>query len=411
MKYLIRLLFVVVVLIYGGGEVFSQGTAILTGQDTTRRVITTAVPFLSIAPEARSGALGDAGAATSADAASTHFNPAKFAFIKNDYGMSISYTPWLGKIVNDMSISYLSGYYRINRERTVAMSLRYFDLGDIVFTDDYAQPTGQFNPREFAVDATYSQRLTEAMSLGVSLRFIHSNLTGNFWNSTNDAQAGTSVAADIGWYYNKDFMLSGKNTNLALGASITNIGQKMTYSNDQNEEFIPTNLRIGAAFDTGLDPYNTLTIITDFSKLMVPTPPVYKLNDDGSVVTDANGDPVIERGKNPDRSLISGMFGSFVDAPDGFSEEMREIMWSSGVEYWYKDIFSARAGYFWEHKNKGNRKYFTMGIGFRYNVFGVDFAYLVPQQSNHPLAETLRFTLLFNFNTTKEQESIIEEEE
>jgi len=289
MKYLIRISFIVAVWICVGGEVFSQGTAILSGQDTMNRVITTAVPFLTIAPDARSGALGDAGAATTPDAASAHYNPAKFAFIKNDYGMSMSYTPWLGNIINDMSISYLSGYYRLNRERTLAMSLRYFDLGDIVFTDILGQQTGQFNPREFAIDATYSQRLTEAMSLGGSLRFIHSNLTGNAWNSTNDAQAGTSIAADVGWYYNKDFMLSNKNTNLAVGVAVTNIGQKMTYSDDNNEEFIPTNLRVGTAFKTNLDPYNTISLIMDFNKLMVPTPPVYELNDDGSVKYDSDG--------------------------------------------------------------------------------------------------------------------------
>ncbi len=200
---------------------FGQNTSILTGQDTSRRVITTAVPFLTIAPDARAGGMGDIGAATSADAASGHWNPAKFAFIENDYGFSLSYTPWLGNIINDMSISYLSGYYKINRERTVAMSMRYFDLGEIVFTDILGSNIGQFNPREFAIDGTYSQMLSEKMSLGVSLRYIHSNLTGNAWNTTNDAQAGNSVAADIAWYYKKDLLLSGKNSNLSIGVAIT----------------------------------------------------------------------------------------------------------------------------------------------------------------------------------------------
>ena len=370
---------------------YGQGTAILAGQDTSRRVITTAVPFLTIAPDARGGAMGDVGAASTPDAASTHWNPAKYAFIENDYGFSLSYTPWLGNIINDMSISYASGYYKINRERAVAMSLRYFDLGEITFTDILGTTTGQFNPREFSIDGTYSQMLTEELSIGASLRFIHSNLTGNAWNSTNDAQAGMSVAADIGVFYDKGFLLSGKNSNIAAGFA--------------------TNMRLGTAFTTYLDPYNRLTFLIDFNKLMVPTPPVYAIDENGSIIYDDNGNPIIKRGKDPNRSLISGMFGSFADAPDGFREEMQEIMLSGGLEYWYNDLFSARAGYFWEHENKGNRKYFTMGLGFRYKVFGVDFAYLVPQESNHPLAETLRFTILFNFDTYKQQESITDEED
>ncbi len=409
-KYLLSKLCITALLIFCGYSVsFGQGTAILAGQDTSRRVITTAVPFLTISPDARGGALGDTGSALSSDAASGHWNPAKFAFIQNDYGFSLSYTPWLGNIINDMSISYASGYYKINRERTVAMSLRYFDLGDITFTDILGTNIGQFNPREFALDGTYSQMLTEALSLGVTLRFIHSNLTGNVWNSTNDAQAGTSVAADVGVFWDKPLILSGKNSNIALGLSVSNIGQKMTYSDDENQQFIPTNLKLGSAFTTNLDPYNKLTMLLDLNKLMVPTPPVYAIDENGAIIY-VDNEPVIARGKDPNRSLLSGMFGSFGDAPDGFSEELQEVMISGGLEYWYRELFSARAGYFWEHENKGNRQYFTMGLGFRYNVFGVDFAYLVPQDSNHPLAETLRFSLVFNFNTYKQEDSITDDD-
>ncbi len=407
----LKLFFISLFMILSGMLAMGQGTAILAGQDTSRRVITTAVPFLTIAPDARAGAMGDIGAATTPDAASAHWNPAKYAFIENDYGFSLSYTPWLGNIINDMSVSYATGYYKISRERAVALSLRYFDLGDITFTDILGTTTGQFNPREFSLDGTYSQMLTEALSIGTSLRFIHSNLTGNAWNSTNDAQAGMSVAADVGLFYKKDFLLSGRNSNLSAGFSLSNIGQKMTYSNDENKEFIPTNLRLGTAFTSYLDPYNKISVLLDFNKLMVPTPPVYAIDENGSIIYDDEGNPVIKRGKDPNRSLMSGMFGSFADAPDGFSEEMQEVMVSAGLEYWYNDLFSARAGYFWEHENKGNRKYFTMGLGFRYKVFGVDFAYLVPQQSNHPLAETLRFTIIFNFNTYKQQESITDDDE
>ena len=384
--------------------------AIFAGFDTTRRVITTAVPFLIIAPDARSGAMGDIGVASMPDAASAHWNPGKYPFIKNDYGFSLSYTPWLGKIINDMSISYASGYYKINRERTVGMSMTYFDLGNIVFTDNSGNTTGDFNPKEFAIDATYAQRLTEEMGLGVSLRFIYSNLTGNAWNTTNDAQAGTSVAADLGWYYDHNFIFSGNNSNVSVGAAITNIGNKMTYSDAKNLEFIPTNLRVGSAFTSNLDPYNKLTLEVDFNKLMVPTPPIYKFDQNGQIVYDSNGNPVISKGKDPNRSLISGMFGSFGDAPDGFPEEIKEISMGTGIEYWYNDLFAARGGYFLESADKGNRKYFTLGLGLRYKQFGIDFAYLIPQVHNNPLAETLRFSLVMNLDTYKQQESIKEDD-
>ena len=384
--------------------------AIFAGYDTTRRVITTAVPFLVIAPDARSGAMGDAGVASTPDAASAHWNPGKYPFIKNDYGFSLSYTPWLGKIIDDMSISHASGYYKINRERTVGMSLTYFDLGKITFTDPQGNIIGDFNPREFALDATYAQMLTDAMGLGVSLRYINSNLTGHAWNSTNAAQTGRSVAADIGWYYNKDFVFSGNNSNVALGAAITNIGNKMTYSDSKNLQFIPTNMRIGGSFTSNLDPYNKLTLMVDLNKLMVPTPPIYKFDKNGEILYDNNGNPVISRGKNPNRSLLSGIFGSFADAPDGFKEEIQEVTVGTGLEYWYNDLFAARGGYFLENANKGNRKYFTLGLGLRYHVFGIDLAYLIPQIHNNPLAETLRFTLVMNFDTYKQQESIIQDE-
>ncbi len=379
----------------------------IAGQDTSRRVITTAVPFLLIATDARAGAMGDAGVATSPDANATHWNIAKLAYIKDDIGFSLSYTPWLGKIINDMSLTYLTGYYKINKEQAVAFSMNYFNLGDIQFTDWEGNDLQNFNPREFSFSGSYSRMLSENMSLGVTLKYIRSNLTGNVFSSTEDGQVGVSIAADIGWYWNKDI---GQNSNLALGATITDIGNKITYSNDAQKEFIPTTLRIGSAYKFNLDPYNSLTFALDFNKLMVPTPPVYVVDDNGRVIYDQNGDPEIARGKDPNRALLSGMFGSFTDAPDGVSEELKEVMIGGGVEYWYKDLFALRGGYFWENYEKGNRKYFTMGLGLRYNVFGIDFAYLVPQKKEHPLAETLRFTLLFNFNNGKVKESIKNED-
>lgn len=382
---------------------------ILIGQDSSRRVITTAVPFLLITPDARSGAMGDAGGAITPDANAVHWNPAKLAFLETEFGLSISYTPWLGNIIKDMSISYLSLYYKITREQAVAFSMRYFDLGDIFFADDFGRPNGQFSPREFAFDLTYSRLLTENLSLGGSARFIRSNLTGNFTSSTIEARPGSSFAVDLGLYYKKDFLLSGTNSNMALAAVISNVGSKMTYSTEGNDEFIPANLRLASAFTTSLNPYNTLTLAIDFNKLLVPTPPIYATDANGQVLLDSKGNPIISKGKDPNRTVLGGVFGSFTDAPGGFSEEMREITMSTGLEYWYRELFAVRTGYFLEAKDKGNRKYFTIGVGFRYQKFGLDFAYLVPQKQNHPLAETLRFSLVFNFDKAeRDTESVTE---
>jgi len=401
----IRIIFFTVVLLSVYSGAFAQ-TSIVAGQDTSRRVITTAVPFLTIAPDARASGMGDAGVATTADVNSVYWNIAKLAFIKNNIGFSLSYTPWLSKIIDDMSLSHLSGYYKINREQAVAISLSYFDMGQLQFTDVDGNPLQDFRPREFYFSGSYSRLLSEDMSLGVTLKYIHSNLVGNAFSGMGDSQPGVSLAADIGWFWHKDITTFNNPSNIAIGAAITNIGSKMTYSNDDEKEFIPTNLRVGAAWKIGLDPNNSITLALDFNKLMVPTPPVYEVDENGSVVIDPDGNPVISRGKDPNRSLLKGMFGSFTDAPDGFPEEMSEIMIASGIEYWYKDLFAVRGGYFYEHVNKGDRKYFTMGLGLRYNVFGLDFAYLVPVRHEHPLAETLRFTLIFNFDTKKNVKSI-----
>ncbi|MEQ8474777.1 type IX secretion system outer membrane channel protein PorV [Fulvivirga sp.] len=386
MKRLFKLLIIVVITVS-----YTSVSAQLVGQDSTRRVITTAVPFLTITPDARAGGMGDAGVATSADANSVHWNPAKLVFINKDVGFSLSYTPWLGKIINDMSVNYLSGYYKFAKEQAVAVSMKYFDLGEIFFTDNDGNSTGDFNPREVAVDATYSRMLSQKLSVGITARYIHSNLTGNFTSSNPtsgaDAKPGNSVAADIAVFYSKDLLLSGTNSNLALGAVISNIGSKLTYSDENNRDFIPTNLRLGSAFTTNLDPYNKLTFALDLNKLLVPS-------------------PQFDNSEN-DKSLLGGIFGSFSDAEDGASEELKEVTISSGAEYWYNDTFAARLGYFMESDEKGNRRYLTMGLGFRYQVFGIDFAYLVPSEQEHPLAETLRFSILFNFDKNKREEDSV----
>ncbi len=347
------------------------------GGDAT--VITTAVPFLSISPDARHAALGDAGVASSPDANSAYWNAAKLVFIDKAYGGSLSYTPWLGKIINDMSISYLSGFYKINKEQAVGLAIKYFDLGDITFTTgpNPADVTGVFNPREFSFDGTYSRMLTENFSIGLTAKYIHSNLTGAF--SNNDAKPASTAAADVGVFYTKKSE-GARNSNLSFGLMISNIGGKISYSNASNKDFIPTNLRIGGAYTTEVDPYNSFTFLLDFNKLMVPT-------------------------VKKDQTLLQGMTHSFNDAPA--SEEFHEIMTSAGIEYWYNKTFAGRVGYFLEAKDKGNRKYMTVGVGFRSKkLFGIDLAYIVPtNKREHPLAETVRFTLLFQIN----QKSVVEE--
>lgn len=369
-------------------QVFSQNNqgvgqpGELVGQ---QRAITTAVPFLGITPDARHAALGDAGVATSADANAAYWNAGKLVFIDDKkYGGSFSYTPWLGKIVNDMWISSLTGFYKINREQAIGVSLKYFDLGEISFRGYNNEPLGDFNPKEAAFDATYSRMLTDNFSIGLSGRYIFSNLTGAFTGS--DAQAGNSVAADVGVYYTKPLQGT-RNATLSLGAQISNIGAKISYTDNNQKDFLPTNLRVGGAYTMELDPFNNITFILDFNKLMVPSP-------------GADRDTV---------SLLSGMFGSFSDAPGGAKEEFQEFMTSVGIEYWYRSIFAGRIGYFNENEDKGNRKYLTMGVGFRKNNFGIDVAYVVPtNQREHPLAETLRFTLLMHImsRTIDDEESV-----
>ena len=383
------------------------GTNVVAGQDTSRRVITTAVPFLLISPDARASGMGDVGAATSPDGFSSHWNPAKLAFINKDMGFTLSYTPWLSNIVSDMSISYLTGFKRISNTQVLAVALRYFDLGDIQLRDELGGSTGQFNPREFEFNGTYSQVLTENLSIGANIKFILSNLSGNIAVANNDTKVGTAVAVDMGVYYTKDLVMGGTDSKLALAGVISNIGNKITYNSSDNRDFIPANLRLGSSLTMNLDPYNTITFALDLNKLMVPTPPIYELEEDGSIRIE-NDQPVIREGKDPTRGYLSATFGSFGDAPDGFSEEMKEFIINFGAEYWYNKVFAARLGYFYENPEKGDRKYFSMGLGFRYQKFGLDAAYLLPQTRNHPLAETLRFSLSFNFEAS-DKEAVTED--
>jgi hypothetical protein len=349
---------------------FGQGT--LIGQDSTNRIITTAVPFLAITPDARAAGMGEAGGAISADANSGFWNAAKLAFVEDGFGVSASYTPWLRKIIDDMSIFYLAGYYKINREQTISASMKYFDMGVIQFNKGPTIPDqlGRYNPREYAFDVTYARLLTEEFSIGGAIRYVHSNLTGSGIPSTADSKPGNSLAVDLGVFYSHPFVSN--NSNLSLSGSITNIGSKVTYSDGANKDFVPINLRLATAYKMDLDPYNSLTFALDFNKLMVPSP--YP----GS----------------SDTPLLSGMFQSFTDAPGGLEEEIHEIMTAIGIEYWYNETFAGRLGYFLEAFDKGNRKYLTAGLGIRYNQFGLDMAYMVPtNKKENALAETLRLTL------------------
>lgn len=375
----------------------NSNAAYLSGQDSTRNPITVAVPFVGFAPDSRGSAMGDAGVATSPDAYSAHWNNAKLAFIENSMGFSLNYSPWLGNIVDDMSLNYLTFYKRIDRMQTFGASVRYFDLGEIQLRDGTGEPMGLENPREAAFDGTYSRKLSENFGVGVTGRFIWSNLSGNITGAP-DAKAGTSVAIDLGVYYNKELLFNGMNSELSLGAFLSNFGQKITYSNDANQDFIPGNLKVGSAFKTFLDPYNSITIVFDANKLLVPTPPLYALDENGEFARDADNNLIVAKGKDPNRPLLSGTFGSFNDAPGGFNEEMKEITISMGTEYWYKDVFAVRMGYFLESSDKGDRKYFTAGLGFRYQVLGIDFSYLVPKEQGHPLGDTLRLSLTVNLD-------------
>ncbi len=348
--------------------------------------IQTVVPFLTIAPDSRAGAMGDVGVATTPDVYSQHWNPAKYAFIDGKAGVGISYSPWLRNLVPDINIAYLTGYYRIDKKQVASASLLYSSLGDVPFTDEFGNLERNFKPNELAFDIGYSRIFAEHFSGGIAFRFIYSNLTGGTYSGGDATKAGTSFAADISGYYTNKISLFSKDGDVAFGVNFSNIGSKMSYSDDQKSDFIPMNLRIGGSGSLDLDNFNRITLAIDFNKLLVPTPPIY------------NNDMEIIDGKDPNVAVPIAIFQSFYDAPGGFKEEIHEITSSIGLEYWYNNQFAIRTGYFHENASKGNRKYFTAGAGFRLKGFEIDFSYLMPTVSNHPLARTLRFSLAFDIN-------------
>ncbi len=365
--------------------------------------ITTAVPFLMIAPDARSGALGDAGVSSSPDVNSMHWNPAKYAFVDQDFGLAMNYTPWLRALIDDINFSNLSGFYRIDELQTVAASLKYFSLGEIMFTGQTGEELGTVRPNEFSVDVAYARKLGDHLSGAVAARYIYSNLTQGQFVGDYETKPGRAVAADVAVYYHRQLEWDTP-TKFAAGLNISNIGNKISYTDEHNANFIPINLRIGPSLTFELDQYNTLAVMLDFNKLLVPTPPIYERDENGQPVIDDDGEYVIERGEDPNRPVVAGMLGSFSDAPGGWQEELREITYAAGIEYWYDEQFAIRGGYFHEHATKGNRKYFTLGLGLKYNVFGIDFSYIIPLAQRSPLENVLRFSLQFDFAALQAQQ-------
>ncbi len=363
----------------------------LTGGLNSLRV---AVPFLLIAPDSRAGAMGDVGAASSPDANSQHWNPAKYAFIDKEWGVSLSYTPWLRNLINDMDLTYLSSYYRFDDQQVVSGTLLYFSLGSITFTNEQGQTMQTHNANEFALDAAYSRKFSEKISGGIGFRYIRSDLTGGFAQQGQPAaKAGSSVAAHISTYYQTPLVVDTRDGELAFGLNISNMGTKLSYNDDATKDFIPINMRLGTRFSLDMDSYNTMSFMFDVNKLLVPTPPRYDDPTDSDRITS---------GMDPNVPVITGMLQSFYDAPFGMKEELRELSYAAGIEYLYSKQFAIRAGYFDEHSTKGNRKYFTIGAGVKYNVFQLDFAYLIPSAGQtNPLANTVRFTLAFEFEPTR----------
>ena len=353
--------------------------------------VTTSVTSQSVAPDARAGGMGDVGAATDPDVASQYWNVAKYPFTISRAGVSLNYTPWLRKLVNDMNLAYLVGYYRIGEHSAVSTSLRYFSLGEV--QTNY-NSTGQgaaitVNPYEMSFDAGYSLMLSENFSIGTAVRFIYSDLKADY---TDDVTPGSAFAADLGAYYQDYVNIGQRECQLGLGLNISNIGSKISFGGDNNSYFIPTNLRLGASLMVPIDEYNRITFAADANKLLVPTYPKIR---DGESPTDF--DARVQK-EYYDVSSISGIFKSFGDAPNGFKEELQEIQWSLGAEYVYNDKFTLRAGYHHESENKGNRKYFTVGAGFKMNVFSLDAGYVISTAATNPLDQTLRFTLTFDMD-------------
>jgi hypothetical protein len=363
-------------------------------QEVRFNPITTAVPFLTITPDSRHGAMGDVGAATSPDANSQYWNASKYAFAPDGYGLSLSYTPWLRQLTGDINLAYLSGYYKPDGLQAIGASLRYFSMGSIRQTDRNGTYLSTANPNELAFDVSYSRKLSDVFSGGVAFRYIRSDLSGGSAGTLSGAgsySAGNAFATDVSFYYHNRLGGEESVNSLDAGVNFSNIGSKVSYNQGSSKEFLPANMRLGATFTTELNDSSCFSFSADLNKLMVPTPSnVYTIRPDGTVL--------VTEDTNSGKSVISSIFGSFGDAPGGMKEELQEITWSLGAEYWYKRRFALRGGYFNESQNKGNRKYFSAGVGVKIKTCNIDLSYLIPVQKNNPLANTIRLTVLFNIN-------------
>lgn len=355
----------------------AQTTPVNASGQQVRNAVTSAVPFLNFTPDARSGAMGDAGVALSADANAIYWNPSKLVFGDKDAGASLSYTPWLRDLIGDMYYTNLMGYKKIGKNQAIGASMTYFDLGTIQFTTNQGLAAGTFNSREYAFTGSYSARLTKNFSMGVNIKYLNSNLAGSTMVAGTPVKPAATAAADISAFYRNEVRdeATGRGLGLAFGAMLSNLGGRVSYGTEQRY-YIPTNFRLGTALTYYADQYNKFNIALDLNKLMVPTPPV-----------------------DTTKSYIASVFGSFADAPGGFSEELKEVTISTGVEYWYNDQFAARLGYFHESAQKGGRRFFTAGVGIRLqDRYGVDFSYLMPVTQGSPLANTFRVSLLINLS-------------
>jgi hypothetical protein len=370
-------------------QTLGPGGTNTNGANSTQ--IPTAVPFLLITPDSRSGGMGEAGVAISPDVNANFWNPSKLAFIEGDDDFSASYSPWLRNLVPDVSLSYVSYAHRLDDRNSFGASLRYFNLGTIELTDANQQSLGTYTPNEFSFDGSFARKFGNAFSLGLTLRIIHSSLANGAFLSGQQIKAANAVASDISLYYNKSIQEFGSDATFAFGADISNIGSKVSYTDDGTKYFLPANLKLGIANTINMDEYNSITFALDFNKLLVPTPPI--VDDNGNII----------KGKSDDVSVPTGIFESFTDAPFGFNQEMQEITISPGLEYWYNKVFALRVGYYYQNPNNGGLHYFTFGTGLKYDIYAFDFSYIAASQQNSPLANTLRFTLMINFGSGKKQ--------
>jgi hypothetical protein len=347
--------------------------------------IQTAMSFLLISPDAKAGAMGDAGVATDPDLYAMHWNPAKMAFLKGSSGISVSYSPWLKNLVPDINFAYLSYFKKFEEKGVLSTSIRYFSLGDIQLTDINQIDLGTYRPNEFALDVAYSKSFGETFSLGTAVRYVRSSLSNGQFYAGEVLRPASAFAADVSAYGKHPATIFGKDAQVSWGVNISNIGTKVSYAQGGSKYFLPTNLRLGAATSFAMNDFDKLTFTLDLNKLLVPTSPEL----------DANGN--IIAGKDPNRSMVSGIFGSFSDAPGGFSEELREINYAFGAEYIFSEQFAVRTGYFYEHPTKGDRQFITVGGGFQTQKMGIDLAYILANQQKSPMANTLRFSLSYKF--------------